>query len=463
MTSATDNETRSEKAPRVLIVAEHASALFGGEAILPLHYFRILRQRGVDVWLISHERTRAELEALLADDVDRLQFIPDTWLNRLAWRIGGWLPAKMAYVTVGYASRLATQLVARRIARRMVREKAIEIVHQPIPVSPREPSLLHDMGASVVIGPMNGNMTYPPGFLREKTSLWSAGALLVVVRYGTTFLHRLMPGKPRAAALIVANERTRVALPCGTGKVVSLVENGVDLDLWHPCTERRREEHGRLKLIYIGRMVDWKAVDILLEALICLGPDAPVELELIGDGPMRASLEALAGHPNLRNRVRFLGWKSQRECAEALQHSDAMVLPSLYECGGAVVLEAMACGVPVIATDWGGPADYLDASCGILVAPESREKLTAGIAEAIARLASDGAFRSRLGQAGAQRAACFDWQAKVDAMLKIYASVLDTREGAGRRVGLADRQPPTAESPKGLPWVAQFDQCEKDP
>ena len=54
--------------PRVLIVAEHASARFGGEAALPLHYFRVLRNRGVPVWLVTHARTRDELSALYPGD-----------------------------------------------------------------------------------------------------------------------------------------------------------------------------------------------------------------------------------------------------------------------------------------------------------------------------------------------------------------------------------------------------------
>ena len=54
--------------PRVLIVSEHASVKFGGEAILPWHYFRILRRRGVEAWLVVHERTRDELISLLPEE-----------------------------------------------------------------------------------------------------------------------------------------------------------------------------------------------------------------------------------------------------------------------------------------------------------------------------------------------------------------------------------------------------------
>src|SRR3954471_15569514 len=71
---------RGADIPRVLIVADHASARFGGEAALPLHYFRLLRARNAPVWLISHARTRDELQALFGDDA-RILYVEDTRLH----------------------------------------------------------------------------------------------------------------------------------------------------------------------------------------------------------------------------------------------------------------------------------------------------------------------------------------------------------------------------------------------
>ena len=69
---------RQTNSIRVLIVAEHASAKFGGEAILPLHYYRVLRARNVPVWLLVHERTRAELTSLYPQDEAHLLFVQYT-------------------------------------------------------------------------------------------------------------------------------------------------------------------------------------------------------------------------------------------------------------------------------------------------------------------------------------------------------------------------------------------------
>jgi len=101
------------------------------------------------------------------------------------------------------------------------------------------------------------------------------------------------------------------------------------------------------------------------------------------------------------------------------------------------VLEAMAAGVPVIATAWGGPLDYLDASCGILIEPTSRDDLVAGFAAAIGQLASQPERRAAMGQAGRNRALRnFDWDDKISRMLVLYEAV-----AAGRPITDADVEP----------------------
>ncbi|HZL37503.1 MAG TPA: glycosyltransferase family 4 protein [Tepidisphaeraceae bacterium] len=413
----------SNENARVLIVAEHASAKFGGEAILPLHYFRVLRQRGVEVWLIVHSRTREELTSLFADDLDRITFIPDTKLHRLLYHLGRPLPGQVRHFTLGFLSRLSSQIRARRVARRLIGEHRINVVHQPIPVSPRESSLLHGLGVPVVIGPMNGGMRYPPGFSGSQ-----GFATRTFMRTGRMFsglINRLMPGKRRAAVLLVANERTRLALPPGVkGRIVTLVENGVDLSLWTP-RERNAEPAGSTRFVFTGRLVDWKAVDLLLEAFARVVAQTPATLDILGNGPMRESLESQAARLGLGDAVKFHGWVAQAQCAARLADSDVLVLPSLYECGGAVVLEAMAVGLPVIATDWGGPADYLDDTCGILVPPKSREQFIEALAAAMLKLARSPELRGEMGMRGRKKVEeAFDWERKADRILEIYRQAM---------------------------------------
>ena len=117
-------------------------------------------------------------------------------------------------------------------------------------------------------------------------------------------------------------------------------------------------------------------------------------------------------------------WLFQASCVARNTSADTLVLPILMECGGAVVLEAMAMSLPVIATNWGGPVDYLNESCGILVEPSSRVDLAAGLTDAMHELSCYPAKRRRMGLAARKKVVqFFDWEVKVDQMVDIYRSV----------------------------------------
>jgi len=408
---------------RICIVAEHASSKFGGEAVLPLHYFAGLRRRGVEAWLVVHSRTREELEAALPNERDRMRFIPDAWFHKLLFRLSGFLPRRISEASLGLLSQLATQYLARKIARELISTERVDLVHQPIPVSPRFPSLMTGLGVPVVIGPMNGGMEYPAAFCHAESAFSR-----VAIGFGrglSDFFNSLLPGKKRADVLLVANERTRLALPSGVrGRVIELVENGVQLGTWAGSGEAMTTR--RPRFVFLGRLVDWKALDVVIEALTRV-PAA--ELTVIGDGGMREPWRQAAERLGVADRVEFTGFLPQTECAPRLREALALVLPSIYECGGAVVLEAMASGIPVIATNWGGPADYLDQSCGFLVEPTSRQAMVEGFAAAMAKLIAEPQLRDKLGARGRERVEeHFDWAKKIDRILEIYGELLP--EGA---------------------------------
>lgn len=416
---------------RVVIVAENASTGFGGEAILPWHYFRLLYLRGVDVRLVVHERTRRELLELLPEAAERIHFVPDLAIQRWLWKAAEHMPARVAENTVGFASHFATSVMQRKLVKKLVKTHGVQVVHQPIPVSPKQPSYMHGLGAPVVIGPMNGGMDYPPGFARAKGLL---ERLVVGGGRGASHLVNLViPGKRRAAVLLVANRRTREALPRTVARnVITLAENGVDLKLFTRAGSAPTTARTGVRFAFVGRLIDLKRVDLLLDALAKCPPS--YELVVLGDGPMRAPLEEQVARLGLKERVTFRGHLTQRECSEALVNSDALVLPSIRECGGAVVLEAMALSLPVIATDWGGPQDYLDASTGILVEPNGPEGFVEGLRAALVRLGESPELRAELGAAGRQRVEReFDWDRKIDRILEIYADAANLPRTAAHR------------------------------
>ena len=410
---------------RIAIVAQNASTKFGGESLLPLHYFRILRSRQIETWLVVHARTQAELEALFPEDCDRMHFVPDTWVHRLLNNCGKFIPARVNEFTFGLLSHLYTQMLQRRIVRRLVSEQEIDIVHEPTPVSATIPSLMFGLGAPVVIGPMNTSVKFPLAFRSRQNS--SVDILIAIGYQFVDFFNRIFPGKIQAETLTVANDRTKQALPAGVqGKIIELVENGVDFSVWRSDSSLSKAVAEQVHFVFLGRLIDWKAVDLLLEAFVAVVAQTDAVLEIIGDGDIRGELEAQTVRLGIDSRVVFSGWLSQEQCALKMQQADTMIFPSLREPGGAVVLEAMAVGLPVIATNWGGPKDYLDATCGILVEPDSREGFVKGLTEAMLRLAQSPELRESMGSAGYSRVReHFDWERKVDRMIEIYQQTID--------------------------------------
>lgn len=420
MSFVSDRFNRKPKM-RVVIVAKHASSKFGGEAFLPLNYFRLLRSRQIEAWLVVHARTKLELQEVFPEDRDRLYFVPDTWIHRFLYRVGKLLPDMVENVTTELLSSLYTQSIQRRIVSELVHQKNIDVVHEPIPVSPKLPSLMFDVEAPVIIGPMNGGMEYPRAFYHRQSRF--VRFMISLGRKLSDLCNYLLPGKLKADMLLVANERTKQALPKNvSGTVIELVENGVDFSIWQsvrPPSKRGTVEAANF--VFIGRLVAWKGVDMLLEAFAAVVTQTNAYLEIIGGGHLRRQLEAQAESLGLKHQVKFTGWLSQKDCAARLEQANALVLPSLFDCGGAVVLEAMAMGVPVIATKWGGPADYLDATCGILIEPKSQKFLVSELSNSMIKLANSPELCLQMGLAGQERVRKhFDWERKIDQILEIY-------------------------------------------
>jgi glycosyltransferase involved in cell wall biosynthesis len=176
--------------------------------------------------------------------------------------------------------------------------------------------------------------------------------------------------------------------------------------------------------VYVGRLHVQKGVETLVRAAAHLPPD--VEVVLAGDGPQRAQLEALAERTGVRDRVRFEGFVPPAEVPALLATADVFVLPSRYEELGSVLLEAMACGLAIVATRTGGiPSVVEDGVEGLLVPPGSPGELGA----AVTRLLADDQLAERL-RAGARAASRhYSWDALAERVHGVYRSVV--REAGG--------------------------------
>ena len=176
----------------------------------------------------------------------------------------------------------------------------------------------------------------------------------------------------------------------------------------------------------MGRLVPYKGADILLEAVAEFLRSGQLELHIIGDGPQKSLLEAMVDRLGIGNSVRFEGWVPHIEIQNRLRLCDVLILPSVREFGGAVVVEAMALGVAPIVADYGGPSELVDEKTGIRVPFSDRQSLVIGIKEAIGDAIRYPHMLDKLGAAGREKVQTkLTWDAKAEQIAAVYDAVLN--------------------------------------
>lgn len=184
---------------------------------------------------------------------------------------------------------------------------------------------------------------------------------------------------------------------------VPVIHTGIDTGMFRPACA---EPDGRPTIVFTGRVARSKGVDTLVEAACLLAPEIPgLRLRLIGriEPGLREDLQRLADTARVPDLVEFLGFVSRSELPRELCRGNVFAAPSRYEGGpGFVYLEAMACGLPVIACTGSGAAEVIaDGATGLLVPAED----VGALAAALRSLLLDAERRNRMGSAARRYAA----------------------------------------------------------
>jgi len=359
---------------KIVLIAKHFGPNAGGEAIKAYQFAAYLRHQGLSPLVVTHERAMRSqggselgLEALV---------VPDTSLQRLFWR----LPPLRGLLDIHF------HLAARRLIRAHVPPGADTVLHYIGPVSPVAPRFAPS-GYDIVLGPLTGNISYPPAF-RHRMS-WKARLSERLHGLAQRVSALTLREKARARVILVSGyERTRVSLRLAGARdeqMVDVVDSGVG-----SCSlSRPRVVQAGVNPHFAcsGRMVDYKGFDLAIRAVARADP--AIRLDIYGDGAERAGLESLAQREGLGERVRFLGWVGNADLLDALRQYRGYVFPTLAEANGIAMQEAMALGLPVIATRWGGPEHLADDTAAWYVEPVSQEAMVTTIAHAMTCLAND--------------------------------------------------------------------------
>jgi glycosyltransferase involved in cell wall biosynthesis len=205
---------------------------------------------------------------------------------------------------------------------------------------------------------------------------------------------------------------------------VEVYRNGVDLEVFHP--ENRSEARRSLGLgeapllLSVGLLIERKGHALAIEALAHL-PD--VELLIVGEGPERSRLVALARAFEVSERVRFVGTVAPEAMPAYYAAADLLVLASSREGWANVLLEAMACGTPVVASDIEGTREVVrEASAGLLFDRRDIESLVSAVSTVLAAPPDCAAIRRYAERHG--------WRESTDGLRRLFEEILEARGGS---------------------------------
>ena len=214
---------------------------------------------------------------------------------------------------------------------------------------------------------------------------------------------------------------------------ISIWTRGVDREQFHPGRRDmawRRSvgiQDDQMVIAFLGRLVMEKGLDVFADAIDALAPrDANYRVLVIGDGPARGWFEQ-----RLPDAI-FIGQQVGDDLARALASSDVFLNPSITETFGNVTLEAMACGLPVVAAAATGATSLVrDGETGVLVEPSEID----AFGDALEAYAKDPELRRRHGEAGLAYAQTMDWDRINSAVVRTYQRVIEKRARLARMTG----------------------------
>lgn len=269
-----------------------------------------------------------------------------------------------------------------------------------------------------------------PDLIHAHGALWAGhAAVLAARRHGVPFvvtehssafagasLGRMSGSRARGVfraarcTIAVSEALGRHLRRYGANPVV--VPNTIDPAYWTAPAAPRAE--APFEFCCIANLIPGKGIDVLLRAFAAAFPDeAGVRLRIGGGGPLRGELDALSRRLGIAARVELLGPLSREAVREAMWRARALVHPSLGETFGVVLVEAMATGLPVVATRCGGPEEIVGDDDGLLVAPGDSEALAAALRAVRGRPFDAAAIRRRT-------VARFGYDAIAARMLALY-------------------------------------------
>lgn len=240
-----------------------------------------------------------------------------------------------------------------------------------------------------------------PGFMREQLRIYHS-LTIHLIRYIWREAH---------AVVTISQGLKELALKTHRKVKISIIPNGVDAPFFQEVAPMAPVASSRpFRILTVGRLSPQKRMDILLEAVAMLktqNPSCPVQLWIVGDGPLRTKLEEQAKALGIAADVSFFGWQNQENLRNFYSSADIFVLSSAYEGMPLVLLEAMAAGLPVVASKVSGTEEVIRHGENGFLVPTCNSRI---LSEKITTLIFDDRLRETFSKASLASVGRYNWR-----------------------------------------------------
>lgn len=353
---------------------------------------------------------------------------------------------RQSLTAASYPLQIAFEWRAWRQLQNRILSRNFDVVLRLLPIVPVLPSpfafFLRNGPIPFVIGPLNGGLPWPGGFPQLDRQRREAGYWVSNLRGLYRYLPFARSTYAKAAAIIAGSSHTFAEFAAYRDKLFFVPgENGIDPALVKGRVRPGASPEGKLRLIFVGRLIPLKACDLALRAAAGLLRTGAAHFTVVGDGPEREGLQQLSKSLGIENAVTFTGWLASSDALGQLQQADVLVFPSLREFGGGVVFEALALGAVPVVADFGGPGDIVTPQVGYKIALKNANDLTLKLESVLKHLADDRKHLETLRHQGmAYALEHLTWESKA----RVVSKVLCWATGHDPRPEL---QPPERLSP----------------
>ena len=286
-----------------------------------------------------------------------------------------------------------------------------------------------DIYIPYIVGPLGGGLKTPKGFgiCRGKEFLrnFLRDIYYAVLKYHIPLKQYLL----HANKIIIGTEYLLDYLPISVRQKTSIIFDTLIDTKNFPVKNKEVRGNNYIQIVYSGSLLRKKGILLLIEALKLIKERYNIndlKVIVLGDGPLYTVVKQKIKEYGVGKIVCLKGQVAWKDVVNILASSDIFCLPTLREPGGGAILEAMACGLPIITSDYGGPKYSVTDDCGIKIKVGNYKQYVSDLADAIIKLVKDEALRKRMGENARKRVEKeFSLEALEGKILKVYKEVLN--------------------------------------